>query len=77
MLTQKKPKNGVSITIAKQNVNNASKVSTTENKKPLVYMRGQVIVITDENLLNTLDPFYGLCADVLRKTGQLVIERGC
>ena len=77
MLNQKNPKNGVSLTIAKQNENNASKVSTNENKKPLVYKRGEVIVITDPNLLNTLDPFYGLCAEVLRKTGQLVIEGGC
>lgn len=77
MLIQKKSKNGVSNTIAKQDLNNASTLSTNEDKKPLVYMRGEVIVITDPNLLNTLDPFYGLCAEVLKKRGQLVIEGGC
>jgi len=77
MLMQKKSKNGVSNTIAKQELNNATRVSTNEDKKPLVFMRGEVIVITDPKLLNTLDPFYGLCAELLRERGQLIIEGGC
>ena len=77
MLIQKKSKNGVSNTIAKQELNNATRVSTNEDKKPLVFMRGEVIVITDPKLLKTLDPFYGLCAKLLRERGQLIIEGGC
>ena len=77
MLIQKKSKNGGSNTIAKQELNNATRVSTNEDKKPLVFMRGEVIVITDPKLLKTLDPFYGLCAELLRERGQLIIEGGC
>jgi len=77
MLAQKKSKNGVSNTIAKQELNNATRVATNEDKKPLVFMRGEVIVITDPKLLKTLDPFYGLCAELLKERGQLIIEGGC
>ncbi len=74
MKKQTKMQNAASFTGSKQYGNDGTTVSTSDNINPLVYRRGDKLIIRDPIVLKPLDPFYRLCADLLIQKGDMIIE---